>query len=252
MGLLVVLSLAASACSNATSSKASSVTATKAPASTASDSSTTGEPAADATTAAALFDVGVEIVDASISNSSTSALTLTRTQVQFMEAEVTAHGGFRGDVLDAAAGGAPSGVPMSAVLAGFVRGVQTPAAEFARSVMAGQDLTHPDGAIFPSAVLVLFAADAAKAFTSDPVTPSGLRRSSLSSAAAAPTLRAGGGICSDITKSIFDAVESLFAKIHIPPGKVGDTGSSFLNGVLQGMTDVVVGSLNFIIDAAKP
>ncbi|MBK5332473.1 MAG: hypothetical protein JJD93_10905 [Ilumatobacteraceae bacterium] len=140
---------------------------------------------------------------------------------------------------------------MSAVLAGFVRGVQTPAAEFARSVMAGQDLTHPDGAIFPSAVLVLFAADAAKAFTSDPVTPSGLRRSSLSSAAAAPTLRAGGGICSDITKSIFDAVESLFAKIHIPPGKVGDTGSSFLNGVLQGMTDVVVGSLNFIIDAAK-
>jgi hypothetical protein len=168
-----------------------------------------------------------------------------------MEAEASAHGGLRGDVLDAAGGGAPSGVPMSAVLAGYVRGVQTPAAEFARSVMAGQDLTHPDGAIFPTAVLVLFAADAAKAFAPDQVTPSGLRRSSLSNAAIAPALRAGGGICSDVTKSIFDAVESLFAKIHIPPGKVGDTGSGFLNGVLQGLTDVVVGSLNFIIDAAK-
>ena len=54
-----------------------------------------------------------------------------------------------------------------------------------------------------------------------------------------------------MTKSIFDAVDRIFAKIHIPPGKVGDTGSSFLNGLLQGLTDVVVGGLNFVIDAAK-
>jgi hypothetical protein len=140
---------------------------------------------------------------------------------------------------------------MSALLAGYVRGVQTPAAAFARSVMADQDLTHPESAIFPTAVLVLFAVDSAKAFSPDRATTSGLRRSSLSTTAAAPTRRAGGSICSDVTKSIFDAVEGLFAKIHIPPGKVGDTGSSFLNGVLQGLTDVVVGSLNFVIDAAK-
>ncbi len=168
-----------------------------------------------------------------------------------MDAEATGHGGLRGDVLDAAGGGAPSGIPMSAVLAGYVRGVQTPAAEYARSLMAGQDLTHPDGAVFPTVVLELFAADAAKAFTTDAAPVSGLR-SSLSTSAFAPSrLARGGGICSDVTKSIFDAVDKLFAKIHIPPGKVGDTGSSFLNGVLQGLTDVVVGGLNFVIDAAR-
>ena len=59
------------------------------------------------------------------------------------------------------------------------------------------------------------------------------------------------GICSDVTKTIFDAVDKIFAKIHIPPGRVGNTGSKFLNGLLQGLTDVVVGGLNLLIDAAK-
>lgn len=176
-------------------------------------------------------------------------LTMMPSQVEFMDAEASGHGGIRGDVLDAAGGGAPSGIPMSAVLAGYLRGVQTPTAQYARSLMAGQDLTHPDGAVFPTVVLVLFAADADKAFSDDHVTPNGLRSSLNVSALAAN--RRGGGICSDITKSIFDSVDKLFAKIHIPPGKVGDTGSSFLNGLLQGMTDIVVGGLNFVIDAAK-
>jgi hypothetical protein len=199
-----------------------------------------------------LTDAGVTIVDAPAPTSSSSGLTLTQTQVDFMNAEASGHGGIRGDVLDASGGGAPSGIPMSAVLAGYVRGVQAPSADYARSLMAGQDLTHPDGAVFPSVVLILFAADAGKAFTADSATVSGLR-SSLSNTAISPSrlARAGGGICSDVTKSIFDAVEKLFAKIHIPPGKVGDTGSSFLNGVLQGLTDVVVGGLNFVIDAAR-
>ncbi|MEO5722852.1 MAG: hypothetical protein ABIQ39_00920, partial [Ilumatobacteraceae bacterium] len=123
--------------------------------------------------------------------------------------------------------------------------------EFGRAAMAGQDLTHPDGAVFPTVVLVLFAADAAKQISADVATPSGLR-SSLRSAALVPArLQRAGGICSEVTKSIFDAIDKLFAKIHIPPGKVGDTGSSFLNGVLQGLTDVVVGTLNFVIDAAR-
>lgn len=199
-----------------------------------------------------LADVGVAIVEGAEPTSPSSGLTLTRSQVEFMNAEASGRGGIRGDVLDAAGGGAPSGIPMSAVLAGYVRGVQTPAAEYARSVMAGQDLTHPDGAVFPSVVLILFAADSAKAFTKDASPVSGLR-SSLSNTAIAPSrlARTGGGICSEVTKSIFDAVEKLFAKIHIPPGKVGDTGSSFLNGLLQGLTDVVVGGLNFVIDAAR-
>ena len=117
--------------------------------------------------------------------------------------------------------------------------------------MAGQDLTHPDGSVFPTAVLILFAADAAKQISADAVTPSGLRSSPSGAALVPSRFERAGGICSDVTKSIFDAIDKLFAKIHIPPGKVGDTGSSFLNGVLQGLTDVVVGTLNLVIDAAR-
>jgi hypothetical protein len=226
--------------------------------STACGATKSADPVAASTTVPAiagstplLTGAGVTIVDAAAPTSSALGLSLTRTQVDLMDAEAAGHGGIRGEVLDAAGGGAPSGIPMSAVLAGYVRGVQTPAADYARSLMAAQDLTHPDRAVFPTVVLELFAADAAKAFTADAAPASGLR-SSLSASAFAPSrLARGGGICSDVTKSIFDAVDKLFAKIHIPPGKVGDTGSSFLNGVLQGLTDVVVGSLNFVIDAAR-
>ncbi|MEO7372017.1 MAG: hypothetical protein ABIZ69_14195, partial [Ilumatobacteraceae bacterium] len=212
----------------------------------------TSVPGSPATSAASMLEgVGVSIVDAAAPVTSGTDFTLTSGQVEFMDSEAAGHGGIRGDVLDAAGGGAPSGIPMSAVLAGWMRGVRTPAAKYSGVLMAAQDLTHPDGAVFPSVVLILFAADAAKQISADTVTPGSLR-SSLSSAGFAPgRLQRGGGICSDVTKSIFDAVDRLFAKIHIPPGKVGDTGSSFLNGVLQGLTDVVVGTLNFVIDAAR-
>ncbi|MEY2416631.1 MAG: hypothetical protein QOH53_1965, partial [Ilumatobacteraceae bacterium] len=88
-GLLVVLTLAACGCSSATSSGASSVTATgSAVATTAPESSTTAQPAAGAT-AGALSDVGVNIVEAPAPVSSAPSLTLTRAQVQFMEAEAS-------------------------------------------------------------------------------------------------------------------------------------------------------------------
>ncbi|MCU1367539.1 MAG: hypothetical protein JWN39_3178, partial [Ilumatobacteraceae bacterium] len=57
--------------------------------------------------------------------------------------------------------------------------------------------------------------------------------------------------CSSVTKAIFDGVDEVFAKLQIPHGKVGDTGSSFLNGLLQGLTDIVVAGLNFFVNAAK-
>ena len=103
-GLLVVVILVASACSSTTTSGVSSVAATgSVPVTTVPESSTIGQSAADATTTA-LSHLDVTIVDASAPISSTSALTLTRTQVDFMEAETIAHRGLRGDVLDAAGG----------------------------------------------------------------------------------------------------------------------------------------------------
>lgn len=206
---------------------------------------------------AALTGAGVAIVDAPQPVVTDAILTLTESQAQFMAEEATSGSGLLGADLDAAGGGATSGLPVSAVLAGYVRGVDTAGAEYSRTLLDGQDLTQPEQVVFPTIVLTLFAADAAGAFATDDVaseTTSDLQAASIAG------WGAGGfgqsrhlrvGLCSDVTKTIFDAVDKIFAKIHIPPGKVGDTGSSFLNGLLQGLTNVVVSGLNLVIDAAK-
>ena len=214
-----------------------------------------GDPLA-AAAAAALTSAGVAVVDAQEPVVTDAVLTLTEEQAQFMDAEAASGSGLVGADLDAAGGGATSGLPVSAVLAGYVRGVDTPGAEYSRTLLGAQDLTQPERVVFPTIVLALFAADAASAFAADEATG----ETAVSEPPSSAGWGAGGfgasrhlrtGICSDVTKTIFDAVDKIFAKIHIPPGRVGNTGSSFLNGLLQGLTDVVVGGLNLVIDAAK-
>ena len=60
-----------------------------------------------------------------------------------------------------------SGVaPTSDVLAGYVAAVDTPGAQLARALMAGQNLLDPATVEFPGVVLVLFASDTASASAS--------------------------------------------------------------------------------------
>ncbi|MCU1400965.1 MAG: hypothetical protein JWN62_4074 [Acidimicrobiales bacterium] len=221
----------------------------------ATDPSNRGDSAPTGPAAEALTSAGVAVVEAPAPVVTDAILTLTTAQAQFMVAEATSGSGLLGADLDAAGGGATSGLPVSAVLAGYVRGVDTNAAAYARTLLGQQDLTQPEHVVFPTIVLALFAADAASAFAADaragettapPTSGAGFREGGFGA-----SRRVRTGICSDVTKSIFDAVDKIFAKIHIPPGRVGDTGSSFLNGVLQGLTNVVVSGLNFVIDAAK-
>ena len=214
------------------------------------------QPATSAASAAALASAGVAVVDAPAPVLTDAILTLTTGQVQFMDAEANAGSGLLGTDLDAAGGGATSGLPVSAVLAGYVRGVATGGAEYSRTLLGAQDLTQPAHVVFPTIVLALFAADAASAFAADEVTGETAATQSFSNAGSGAgsfgqSRHLRTGICSDVTKTIFDAIDKIFAKIHIPPGRVGNTGSSFLNGLLQGLTDVVVGGLNLVIDAAK-
>ncbi len=219
------------------------------------DNSVSAGTTADAQ--AALTGAGVAVVDSPAPVVTDAIFTLTKSQARFVAEEAVAGAGLLGTTLDAAGGGTTSGLPMSAVLAGYVRGVDTPGAEYSRALLSGQDLTDPESVLFPTIVLALFAADAASAFAADEVvaTTSTDTASNASGGLKAPGFRHSRkllvGLCSDVTKSIFDAVDSIFAKIHIPPGRVGNTGSSFLNGLLQGLTDVVVSGLNFVIDAAK-
>ena len=58
--------------------------------------------------------------------------------------------------------------PTSAVLAGYVAAVDTPARLLSRALMAGQDLLNPSTLEFPGVVLVLFASDIATNGRPDP------------------------------------------------------------------------------------
>ena len=245
VGIALAMSLIAGACGTDDSSK------------DAGGGDTVSAAEAGANAAAALTEAGVAIVDAPEPVVTDALFTLTESQAQFMADEAASGSGLLGATLDAAGGGATSGLPVSAVLAGYVRGVDTPGAEYSRTLLNGYDLTQPEFVVFPTVVLALFAADAASAFAADEVAGTSTTDASSSSSGGlkAPgfgqSRKAMAGVCSDVTKSIFDAVDRIFAKIHIPPGRVGNTGSSFLNGLLQGLTDVVVSGLNFVIDAAK-
>jgi hypothetical protein len=186
-----------------------------------------------------------------------SAMSVRVGWVRSMAEEASSGAGFLGADLDALGGGAPDGVPMSAVLAAYARGVDTEGAAFSKGLLDGQDLVHPDRVVFPSVVLALFAADASRAFGVSTDASS----STQAGAPAAPgqpvalgpdQLRLiAGGPCSDVTSTIFNTINKVFDAIQRPDIQLPKTGVAFLDGLLQGFTDLVVGGLNFVINGAK-
>ena len=199
-----------------------------------------------------------------------SAMSMRLGWMRSMAEEAASGAGSRGTELDALGGGGPDGVPMSAVLAAYARGVDTDGAAFSKQLLDGQDLLHPDRVVFPSVVLALFAADASRAFGGVADASSSAGASSTETSAGAPGAPAApaasgqpvalgpdqlrliaGGICSDVTSTIFNTINKIFAAIQIPDIQLPKTGIAFLDGLLQGFTDMVVGGLNFVINAAK-
>lgn len=181
-----------------------------------------------------------------------SPVQLRELQVRAMASEAQAGNGFGGDDLDRLGGGNLTPVPASALLAAYVRKAQTPGAELARDLMDARATRHPSAAIFPSVVMVLFASDAARALAGDaPSGPATTKEGAVGTARVLDLEPIAFTPCRDVSSFIFKTIDKVFAAIHIPPGRVGKTGSKFLDWLLQGLTDVVVAGLNFVINAAK-
>ena len=162
--------------------------------------------------------------------------------------------------------------PASAVLAGYVGAVNTPAAALARALMAGQDLLHPSSLRFPGVVLVLFASDLATgggrvAAPGPGPSTSGLGGATLLSLAeiqsSAPPLAreaiALGSICSDTATWIQGMITRLFNALRLatPTNFLGaifatiwnwmvDKLQAFVEGIITSVTDLVLSTVRSI------
>ena len=130
-------------------------------------------------------------------------------------------------------------IPMSAFLVGYARGADTPAAHLAAGLLEGQDLTHPDRVVFPALVPMLFAADLAHA-AGDP-----------DAVAVAPSAYSSGQLCSSVSASITRGINAVFDALHVKHVDLPKTGIGLLDGILQGMTDLVVAGVNIVVEAGR-
>lgn len=197
----------------------------------------------------AVTSAGIEITDADgasvhVAVEPATRISLTTEQVVAMSEEAEAGSGHLGSELDGL-GRPRTKIPFSALLVGYARGVDTPAAKLSRRWLAKQDLTHPDIVIFPTIVLLLFASDAAHAMgwrsTANRVAP----------AFYVPAAAAAGGLCSEVTSSLYKGINAVFDALHINQVNVPKTGIAFLDGLLQGMADLVVAGVNVVIEAGR-
>jgi hypothetical protein len=151
-------------------------------------------------------------------------------------AEGEAHSGTVGATLDALF---DTEIPMSAFLAGYARGADTPAAHLAADLLEGQDLTHPDQVVFPALVPMVFAADLAHA------------AGDMDAVAVTPSSYHSGELCSSISASITRGINAVFDALHVKHVELPKTGIGLLDSILQGMTNMVVAGVNIVVEAGR-
>ncbi len=136
---------------------------------------------------------------------------------------------------------------------GRVKGARTPGGDYARQLVGGQDLRHAADVRFPLLVVTLFSSDVAihvGGATGEPPPPPTVADGSHPSGVVL-TLTAMGDFdpCDAFSDMISSTVESILEAVHIPPPRVGATGISFLDDILQAGAELVVGFLNWAIGA---
>ena len=199
----------------------------------------TGEPSADVV--AAVTSAGIRIVASDGSTAygavaPASGIEVTEEQLAGLVSESEAHSGSMGATLDRMV---PTDVPLSAFLVGYARGAHTPAALLAARSLEGQDLTHPQGVIFPALVPILFAADLAHA-AGDP-----------DAVALAPAAYDDEGLCSGVTVAITRGINAVFDALHVNHVDLPKTGVGLLDDILQGMANLVVDGVNLVVEAGR-
>ena len=197
------------------------------------------EPSADLVTAVTSAGIRIVAADGSTAYGAVapvSGIEVTEEQLAGLVAEAESRSGSLGSTLD---GVIATDVPLSAFLVGYARGADTPAAHLAASALEGQDLTHPDRVVFPALVPMLFAADLAHA-AGDP-----------DAVALAPSAYSTEGLCSSVSASITRGINAVFDALHLNYANMPKTGIALLDGIVQGMADLVVNGVNIVVEAGR-
>lgn len=212
----------------------------------------------------ALASAEITIID-DPGDGSGQGLELWSFQVENMRRELDAGGGYLGAELDEV-GGSPGGLPFSYLVAGWLHSAPTPIAESALAMMGDQDWEQAPSLVFPTAVLVLFVADAINA--ADESQPQAMDLSRQVSFRQT-------GVCSTLSGWVNSALDFIFDSLKVNAEDEGflgwlggiwnaavDLAKAAVSGLIELLTApivalvtdalVVVGTLNMIAGILKP
>ena len=209
-----------------------------------------------------------------------SPLRLLATQARAMQLEAADGQGLLGAYLDQVVGADPGMPPASYMIAGWVTGSQSPGARYAHTLMGDRDWRAAPAVVFPSLVLALYTADAARfadalsGNTTETGSPPGTTvgsggvSSGVSGSSTMATRFRGGpltfdltalrplvvGICSQVQGFIDGTISALFDVIgHLETPQLPSTGSNTVDWFVGGLTTALgyaVGAVNGLVDAA--
>lgn len=161
----------------------------------------------------------------------TTTGSLTRWQAENMTRQVTAGRGYVGRDLDALVG---TEVPISIVLAAYVKAADTPGAVLARELMGERDWAHSArDIVYPDVVVTLFVHDLA-ADGAGPESGAGpaVHGGGL---VVQPAASYAGGLCSDLSDFLSSSLDSIVEalKVDASGGGVGGVLASIWNTVVD-------------------
>jgi len=181
----------------------------------------------------ALVAAGVTIVDGPGSGGPVQGLQLWTFQLESMEREIDAGGGYLGAQLDGVTSTLGE-LPYSYLLAGWMAAAGTPAAQAAAAMMGDQPWEQAPSLVYPTGVLALFTADAVRAAAE--AANEATRYRFL--AAEAPR-----GICEKLAGWVSDVLDWIFEGLKVSTegdwarrwlGPIWNTAVDLARGVVEG------------------
>lgn len=183
---------------------------------------------------AALGTAGIRVI-ADPAESSGRGLELWSYQVDNMERGIDDGSGYLGVQLDELVG-SPGGMPFSYLLAGWLVSAPTPTAEQARSLIGDQPWEQAPSIVFPTAVIVLFVADAVNA--ADSVDATAMVNAQLVALAQA-------GVCSTLAGWVNGVLDFIFESLKVDTDDGGFLG--WLGVIWNAALDLVQGVIEGLI-----
>ena len=186
-----------------------------------------------------LIDAGVTIVD-DLTGAEVDGLQLWSWQLDNMERELSRGGGFLGGEIDDIAG-SPGGMPFSYLLAGWIGSGVSETSAAAAQLMSERDWEQAPTIAFPSAVLMMFVADAVKAAGGD-VSP----QASASAQLAAFAQDNESSVCETVASWVKRVLDFMFEGLKVDTDGEGFLG--WLGTVWNSALDYARGAVESLIE----